>query len=322
MERHSAAAELFPVVIAGPTGIGKSALALALAERIGGEIVNYDSIQIYRGFDIGSAKPSGADRSRVPHHLIDILAPEDHFDASMYETAARRACEELIARGRVPILVGGTFFYLRALLHGLPSLPAKDEPLRERLRAVTRRRGGVERLHRWLLRVDPVSGGRISIHDRHRLERALEVYLLTGRPISSWPRPGDLGTPVLRTCSVALGLPAAELRHRLDARVVEMFDNGLVEETRRLMTRHDRSSRPFQAIGYLEAVRLIEGALSREEAIAETQRRTRAYAKRQRTFLRAESMHPLDASLSLEEKLARILHLLEKDHGSSTGASR
>ncbi|HVT05488.1 MAG TPA: tRNA (adenosine(37)-N6)-dimethylallyltransferase MiaA [Thermoanaerobaculia bacterium] len=307
--------DVLPVVIAGPTGIGKSALALALAEEIGGEIVNYDSIQIYRGFDIGSSKPTPEERRGIRHHLIDIIEPEEHFDAALYEIAARSACAEIIERGKTPILVGGTFFYLRAFLHGLPTLPGKNDLIRKRLRRISVARNGSERLHRWLMHVDPVSGGRISVSDRHRLERALEVYLLSGKPISSWARPGKAGTPAVRTCRVALQLPPPLLRQRLESRVVEMFHCGLVDETRALLAKHDRASRPFSSIGYREAVRLLDGELAAAEAVSETQRRTRAYAKRQRTFLRAEDMNPLDATLSMEAKLARIVHLLDRSAG-------
>lgn len=305
--------ELLPIVIAGPTGVGKSALAVELAEKIGGEVVNYDSVQIYRGFDIGSAKPTEEERRGVRHHLIDILDPEEHFDAAMFQVTARNACADIIARGKTPVLAGGTLFYLRAFLYGLPPIPGRDEKIRARLRRISEARGGTARLHRWLTRVDAVSGERIAVGDRHRLERALEVYVLTGKAISSWMRPGDRDAEPVASCRVALELPPAVLSERLDRRVVEMFGRGLVEETRALLAKHDRSSRPFSTIGYREAVRLIDGEITGDEALAGAQRRTRAYAKRQRTFLRAEVMHRLDATLKMDEKLARILHLWDLD---------
>ncbi|HYO77727.1 MAG TPA: tRNA (adenosine(37)-N6)-dimethylallyltransferase MiaA, partial [Thermoanaerobaculia bacterium] len=153
------------IVIAGPTGSGKSELALRLAQHLGGEIVNYDSVQIYRGFDIGSAKPSPEQRALVPHHLFDIVDADEEFNAADYAERAREVC----ARIATPILAGGTFFYLRALLSGLPTMPGRDEAVRSRIRTVSNKRGGPERLHRWLTKVDPVSGGRIAVSDRHRV---------------------------------------------------------------------------------------------------------------------------------------------------------
>ncbi|HEX9493154.1 MAG TPA: tRNA (adenosine(37)-N6)-dimethylallyltransferase MiaA, partial [Thermoanaerobaculia bacterium] len=173
------------VVIAGPTGIGKSDLAFRLARSAGGEIVNFDSIQLYRGFDVGSAKPSEDERARIRHHLYDILEASQEFNAAEYARVARPLIDK-IAR---PILVGGTFFYLRALLAGLPEMPARDEAVRARLRRIASNPRGQARLHRWLSKVDPQSGRAIAPADRHRVERALEVWLVSGQPISSWKRP-------------------------------------------------------------------------------------------------------------------------------------
>jgi tRNA dimethylallyltransferase len=276
------------IVIAGPTGVGKSELAIRLAERIGGEIVNYDSVQIYRGFDIGSAKPSPAERERVPHHLFDIVDAGAEFNAADYGRLARDVCAGIDARGRRAILVGGTFFYLRALLAGLPSMPGRDETLRARLRRID-----PGRLHRWLSKVDPQSGRKIAPADRHRVERALEVWIASGRPISSWGH----NVEELPSIKIALTLERPALVAALDRRVDAMYANGLVEETRRLLDRYPRDARPFGAIGYAEAVSVVLGERTEEEAAAETRRRTRAYAKRQMTWLRAErNVHWIDAS--------------------------
>ena len=280
------------IVIAGPTGVGKSDLALRLAEGIGGENVNYDSVQIYRGFDIGSAKPDDAARARVPHHLYDIVDADEEFNAADFARAAREVCDQIAARGRRPILAGGTFFYLRALLSGLPEMPGRDAAIRARIRAIAARPRGPERLHRWLSKIDPQSGRRIAPADRHRVERALEVWLVSGRPISSFERGGE----EIPNIKIALTLPRPRLHEAIDRRVDAMYSEGLVDETRRLLERYSRDARPFGTIGYREAAAVIDGRMALEAAIAETKRRTRAYAKRQLTWLRAErNVHWLEA---------------------------
>ena len=280
------------VVIAGPTGVGKSNFALRLAEEIGGEIVNYDSVQVYRGFDVGSAKPSAAARARVPHHLYDIAGADDELNAADFARLARATCDAIAARGRRAILVGGTFFYLRALLHGLPEMPGRDEAIRARLRGVADRPRGQQRLHRWLSKIDPQSGRRIAPADRHRVERALEVWLVSGRPISTFER----GAEEIPNIKIALALPRPQLREALDRRVEGMYAAGLIDETRRLLAAHSRDARPFGTIGYREAAAVVDGTMTVDAAIAETKRRTRAYAKRQMTWLRAErNVHWLDA---------------------------
>ena len=299
-----------PLVIAGPTGTGKSELAVRLALARGGEVVNYDSVQVYRGFDIGSAKPATAVRATVPHHLYDMVSPEDEFNAADFARVAQAVIGDIQSRGALPILAGGTFFYLRALLSGLPEMPPRDDAVRSRIRAIFARRRGAARLHRWLSRVDPVSASRIAAADRHRVERALEVWVTAGRPISSWQRPGE-AMPGIATI-IALRLPREELVARLDARVDAMFAGGLIEETRELLARHPRSARPFASIGYREAVAVIDGALPLDEAIAEVRRRTRAYAKRQMTWLRSErNVHWIDAS-DRESAFAAATRLTER----------
>ena len=289
-------------MVAGPTGAGKSDLALRLAEAAGGEIVNFDSIQLYRGFDIGSAKPSAEIRRRVPHHLFDVIDADAEFNAAEYARAANPVIDDIGARGKLPILVGGTFFYLRALLAGLPELPGRSEKIRGRLRAIK-----PERLHRWLARVDPQSARGIAPADRHRVERALEVWISSGEPISKWERPTD----EIPSLKIALSLDRKLLSSRLDARVSQMYDSGLIDETRALLERYPPSARPFTAIGYREAVAVIEGKMEIEAAIDETRRRTRAYAKRQVTWLRAErNVHWLDAADG-EAVFAAALRLIE-----------
>jgi tRNA dimethylallyltransferase len=294
------------VVIAGPTGVGKSDLALRLAEIIGGEIVNFDSVQIYRGFDIGSAKPSADARRRVPHHLYDIVEADREFNAADYARMARPLCKEITARGRSPILVGGTFFYLRSLLAGLPEMPGRDENLRARIRRIAHRKQGAERLHRWLSRVDPQSGRRIAPADRHRVERALEVWMTGGRPISEFERQSE--TPSIK---LALTLDRPALTAAIDRRVEDMYSAGLIDETKRLLDSYPRSAKPFTTIGYREAAAVASGELALEQAIAETKRRTRAYAKRQMTWLRAErNVHWIDAG-NRENAFAAAMRRIE-----------
>lgn len=282
------------IVLAGPTGTGKSQLALRLAQRLGGEIVNYDSVQIYRGFDIGSAKPSADDRRTVAHHLFDVLKADREFNAADYAALAKETIDAIHARGKRAILVGGTFFYLRALLAGLPEMPGRDEAIRERLRRIAAAPRGQERLHRWLSKIDPQSGRKIAPADRHRVERALEVWLVARAPISAWERPATDAMPAVK---LALQLDRTRLTERLDARVEAMFAAGLIDETRALLERYPATARPFGTIGYREAVAVVRGAMTPGAAVAETKRRTRSYAKRQMTWLRSErNMHWLDAA--------------------------
>ncbi len=300
-----------PIVIAGPTGTGKSDLALRIAETVGGEIVNYDSVQIYRGFDIGSAKPSAEVRARLPHHLFDIIDADVDFNAADYARLAREACREIASRGRVPILAGGTFFYLRALLHGLPEMPGRDADLRARIRRLAGRPRGNVWLHRWLSKIDPQSGERIAPADRHRLERALEVWLLSGRPISEWERPTAGTAEEMAATKIGLTLERSHLVERLERRVDSMYAAGLVEEARGLLAKYPRTARPFGAIGYAEAVAVVTGEMSVDTAIADTKRRTRAYAKRQMTWLRSERNVQWIDIATVDDTFAAAMRLLE-----------
>ena len=297
-----------PVVIAGPNGSGKTGLAIRIALEAGGEIVNFDSVQIYRGFDIGSAKPTPAQRALVPHHLLDIIDATGEMNAVEYARRAREACAAIAARGRRPILVGGTFFYLRAFLAGLPEMPARDEAVRSRLRRIADAARGPARLHRWLSKVDPLSGSRIAKGDRHRVERALEVWIASGVAISSRPLPAEDEIPSLK---LALQVDRKALGALLDARVDAMFRQGLVEETRALLAAFPATARPFSTIGYREAAAVVSGSLDVASAIVETRRRTRAYAKRQLTWLRSErNVQWLDTS-DREAAFAEAMRLIE-----------
>jgi len=273
------------LVIAGPTGSGKSALALDASEQFPGEIVNCDSMQLYRGFDIGTAKTPADRRRGIPHHLFDVLAAGEGYSAGDYARAARSAIAEISARGRLPIVVGGTGFYLRALLYGLPELPSRNESVRARLTARAQRRP--DSLHRLLRRLDPAAAQRIHPHDTQKLIRALEVRLLTG---ASPPAPAS-AEPLRGYRVLQLGLdPDRKLLYaRLDARVLHMFASGLIEEVRGLLQAGATGAeKPFESLGYKQALRFLQRACSREQAIESTQIETRQYAKRQRTWFRQD----------------------------------
>lgn len=269
------------LAVVGPTASGKSDLAVYLAEKLGGEILNCDSVQIYRGLDIGAAK--AVPRS-VPAHLFDILEPTDLFTAGEYARRARAVLEEIRARGRLPVVVGGTGFYLRALLEGLFAGPERNEELRRRLA-----KRPAERLHRLLARLDPVSAARIHPRDKPKLIRALEVRLETRKPISQMWAKGRQGLEGFRAMKLGLNPPRAELYQRINARAAGMFHGGLLEEVRGLLDRGiPESAKPFESHGYAEALRVLRAEISLEEAIDITQRKVRRYARRQMTWFRRE----------------------------------
>jgi tRNA dimethylallyltransferase len=274
------------IAILGPTASGKSALAIRLAQRLGGEIVNYDSVQVYRGFDIGSAKTPPAERAGVPHHLLDVCAPGETFSAGDYARLAREAVRAVGDRGRVPVVVGGTGFYLRALLDGLFEGPSRDEELRSRLeRSASRRVPGY--LHRLLARLDPEAAARIHPNDQPKLLRALEVRLIEGRPLASLLRRGLAPLQGFRALKLFLDPPREALYERIDRRTLCMFQEGLEDEVRRLLAAGaSREAWAFGALMYRQALAVVEGRMSREEAIEDASRATRNYAKRQLTWFR------------------------------------
>lgn len=277
------------VAIVGPTAAGKSALAVAVAASLNGEIINYDSVQLYRGFDIGSGKLASQERQGIPHHLLDCLEAQDEFTAGDYRREALRVLAEVKERGKLPVFVGGTGLYLRALFMGLFDGPARSEELRSRLRALVERRGR-EFLHRLLERLDPAAAARIQPRDAQKSVRALEVCILARTPISAMQARGRSGLEGYRVLKVGLHPERKELCRRIDKRVEWMFAHGLLEETRSLLARQDSSQlKALGALGYRQASAFARGQMSLPDAIAQTQAATRRYAKRQMTWFRHEA---------------------------------
>ncbi len=277
------------VAIVGPTGAGKSELALLLAAQFRGEIVNCDSLQVYRHLDIGTAKLLPNERRGMPHHLIDIVNPDRVFTAGQYARLARPLLAEIAARGALPIVVGGTGLYLRALLDGLFPGPERNERLRARLARREARRPGW--LHRLLARFDPQAAGRIHSGDVRKLIRAVEVLLVTRKPLSSWL--GERGRDPLRgfrVLKLGLGPPRDALYQRLNVRCERMFKCGLIEEVTRVLALGFRpDSKALESHGYRQAVQVLEGEIDATEALRLAQRNTRRYAKRQWTWFRRDA---------------------------------
>jgi tRNA dimethylallyltransferase len=275
------------LAVVGPTGAGKSALALHLAQALHGEIVNCDSVQVYRRLEIGSAKLPPGERRGIPHHLVDVVEPGGELTAGAYASLARAALDDLKTRGVLPIVAGGTGFYLRALLAGLSPAPPRDSGLRARLATLARRRPAA--LHRFLRRHDPASAARIHQNDHQKLMRAIELTRVAGQPASrvqSFPRHALSGFRILQ---IGLDPPRHSLREALDVRSAEMFRRGLIEETRALLDSGvDPLAKSLQTLGYKQAVEFLNGQLPFADALLECKAKTRQYAKRQMTWFRAD----------------------------------
>ncbi len=280
------------VVVLGPTASGKTSLAMVIARRFRGEIVNCDSVAMYREFEIGTAKPSAAERSEIPHHLLDYVDPLADVSAGEYARQARTALREIASDDdghprRLPIVSGGTGLYLRALLDGLFPGPERSEQLRERLRDRAARRGN-EYLHRILRQIDSTAADRIHANDIPKVIRAIEVCLASHRPMTKlW----EEGREPLRGFRILrLGLnPAREILYaRINQRAAKMFDDGLIVETEKLLAKYGEKSRPLSSLGYKQAMQFLRGAVDREPALAAAQQAHRNYAKRQITWFRSE----------------------------------
>jgi len=281
-------AEPLLVVILGPTASGKTPLSLGLAERFAGEIVNCDSVAMYREFDVGTAKPSAAERARAPHHLFDCVDPCGFVTAGEYARQAREVLGQIAARHHLPIVVGGTGLYLRALLEGLFPGPQRSEELRERLRERAAERGS-RHLHQILNRLDPAATEKIHANDTPKLIRAIEVCLASRQKMTELWQQGHNPLRGFRILRLGLDPDRAALYQRINQRAREMFDAGLIEEAGRLLQKYGAAARPLASLGYKQAVQFLGGELTREQAIEAAQQAHRNYAKRQMTWFRREA---------------------------------
>jgi len=274
-------------VILGPTASGKTALSLALAQKFDGEIVNCDSVAMYREFDIGTAKPTPVERGLAPHHFFDVIEPTEYMTAGEYARQARQVLAEINLRQHLPIVVGGTGLYLRALLEGLFPGPQRSEELRERLRR-SAAKFGPDHLHRILLRLDPTAVARIHANDAPKLIRAIEVCISSRQKISELWQQGRDPLRGFRILRFGLEPDRAALYDRINERAAQMFEVGLIEETQRLLQKYGATARPLASLGYRQALQLLHGELTREQAIQAAQQGHRNYAKRQMTWFRRE----------------------------------
>ena len=279
------------VLILGPTGSGKTALSLALAERFGGEIVSCDSVAVYRGMELGTAKPTREERARVPHHLIDVAEPDEPFTAGAYSRLARELLQKIkVRKHHMPIVTGGTGLYLRALTEGLFAGPERQESLRARLRSKAQKHGSAAWLHKLLKRMDAATAERIHANDTPKLIRAIEVCVAARRPMSQILREDDMARDPLtgfRLLRIGLNPLRAALYERLNQRCAAMFAAGLVEETRGLLARYG-PVKALDSLGYRQARAVLDGTLSMDEAVKAAQQGHRNYAKRQMTWFRRE----------------------------------
>ena len=303
------------VAILGPTATGKSALGMMLARRFDGEVVSCDSTAVYRGFDIGTDKVPAAARQGVPHHLIDVADPTEEYSAAQYAREAAAAIRDITARGRLPILVGGTGLYYRALTRGFFPGPSRDEPLRARLERIADRRG-VERLHGLLGRIDPESAIRIQSRDRKRLIRALEVYVLTGRPLTAHFADTQSPLPEYDVLAFALQIPADMTAARVGSRVHAQFEQGLLDEIRSILASGiPETAHPFTGLVYRQALEHLHGVRDEPATRELIIRENRKYSRRQLIWFRKEPnlqwIHAAGEREETQEEVARVLAAME-----------
>lgn len=276
------------VVVCGPTASGKTALALQMAESLDIEVISADSRQVYRGMDIGTAKATAAEQARVPHHLIDVVEPDQSFTVSDFVERAHRADREIRQRGRLPVVVGGTGLYIQAFVSGLADLPPADPSIRQRLNEYAEQHGDAA-LHVLLGERDPEQAGRIHPRNRVRVVRALEVFELSGMPMSQWQRQHAFAERPFRVTSIGLSPRREDLYSRIERRVDAMMEEGLETEVRRLLDRGCAADfKAMKTLGYREMIHYIQGRISHIEAVDLIKRDTRRYARRQMTWFRRD----------------------------------
>jgi tRNA dimethylallyltransferase len=270
------------IAVCGPTASGKTALGIALSKALGGEVVNVDSVQVYAGADIGSAKPSLAEREGVPHHLVDVVLPSEQMNAGEFREKALSALHDITARGKVPVLVGGSGMYLTILLHGIAKVPSTPPEVRAEVAQLSR-----EEQYAELLKVDPQSAARLHINDTQRVSRALEVFRVTGKPASEFVAEHQFASHDVVALMVVLCRDRAELYDRINQRAQAMVESGLIEETAELLEKYGETP-VLETLGYKQACAVLKGELARERCAEEIALHTRRFAKRQMTFLRNE----------------------------------
>jgi tRNA dimethylallyltransferase len=280
-------------VVVGPTASGKSDLAMALAEARGGEIISCDSVQVYRHFDVGSSKPSLADRARVPHHLIDIVDPDQTIDAASFATRADETIADVRRRAKLPIVCGGTFLWARALLYGLAKAPPGDADVRAR-HAEWARTEGRAGLHTRLAAIDPQSAARLSPNDFVRVSRALEVFEMSGRPLSAWQAEHGFRTPRFRAKLLGIRYSHEDLATRITQRTERALAMGWIEEVERLCALGYRDARAMSSVGYAQVLAFLEGRLPKDQLAPAIDRATKIFARRQRTWLRDQPVEWID----------------------------
>lgn len=296
------------LVIAGPTATGKTAAAIEAARHFDGELIGADSVQVYRGFDIGSAKPTAEELAGITHHLIDVIDPDEDIDAADYAARADRAIAAVRGRDRLPIVVGGTGLWIRALLRGLVDLPPVDTVLRQKLEAVVESEGAPS-LHARLAEVDPVTADAVHPNDALRIVRALEVYEQTGTPLGTLRSEHALGEPRYRTVFVVLDMDREAHAAAIEARAQHMMDEGWIDEVRALRARWGDEIRPFGSVGYREVLAHVRDTIPFDETLRRIRRSTRIYARRQRTWFRGEpgvSWWSESAELTAPQTLERV----------------
>lgn len=275
------------IIICGPTAVGKTSISIELAKKFKGEIISADSQQVWRGFDVGTAKVNLREKSQVPHHLIDIADADEHFDAAKFVALANVAIEDVISRQKLPFIVGGTGMYLKMLVHGFCEAPPQDPEYRKKLEDEIEKLGSTE-LHERLKKTDPRSAEDLHPNDRTRIVRALEIHYLTGVPASEYREKHNFKERRYDALKIGLNIEREELYRRIDLRVDEMIANGLVDEVRSLLEKYDSSCQPFSAVGYREIVSHLKGEIGLEEARELTKKNSRHFAKRQLTWFRAD----------------------------------